>query len=59
MIRSNTELGFIHRVQLYAARQIAFDLCRLCVPKTAKKQPGPMSKAVIHSRLWLCHMVLR
>lgn len=59
MLRSKNELGFIHRVQLCAARQIAFDLCRLCVPKTASKKPGPVRKAVIHGRLWLCHCLLR
>ncbi len=58
MLRKN-QLGVIHRVQLFAARQIAFDLCRLGVPKTAKIQPGAFRKAIIHSRLWVCHFILR
>ena len=53
------ELKFIHRVQLRAARQIAFDLCRLGVPKTARSRLGPIGKMIIHCRLWLCHRVLR
>ena len=57
MLRKN-ELGFIHRLQLSAARQIAFDLCRLSVPKTSSNEPGRLKKAVLHSRLWVCYLVL-
>lgn len=57
MLRKN-EMGFIHRLQLRAARQIAFDLCRLSVPKTSVSQPGKVKKAVLHGRLWVCYLVL-
>jgi len=58
-MRRKKEFGFIHRVRLHAARQIAFDLLRLCVPRTAASQPGPIKKAVLHTRVWVCHFILR
>lgn len=53
------ELRLVHRMQLSAARQIAFDLCRLGVPKTARRQPGLFGKMMLRSRLWVCHFILR
>lgn len=59
LMAHKNQLRFIHRMQLSAARQIAFDLCRLGVPKTAPRQPGPLAKMLLRGRLWLCHFILR
>lgn len=57
MLRKH-EFGLLHRVQLHAARQIALDLQRLGISRTAQNQPGTLLKLLLHGRLRLCHSIL-
>lgn len=57
MLRKH-EFGLLHRMQLHAARQIALDLQRLGISRTAQNQPGTLLKLLLHGRLRLCHCIL-
>jgi hypothetical protein len=59
LVKRNSDLRLIHRLQLHAARQIAWDLLLLSIPKGMKSPPGRIRKMVLRARVWLFHCVLR
>ena len=58
-MKRHSELGLVDRLQLLAARQIAWDLLLLSMPAGAKRPAGMLRKGLLRCRIWLCYRVLR
>lgn len=57
-VKRHSELGMVHRLKLLAARQVAWDLLLLGMPRGAKKPAGAIRKSLVRGRVWLCYLIL-